>query len=166
MALLESKGILLRCYTQNIDSLETLAGVDPGLVVAAHGNFEGKILSFYWAYVSHLCLFAEIAHGSPICWWSERSLVIFRAHVAIFQELTALTVNMKHQLLSWRKRSGLVKLLIVLSAGKISHQRKSIILAFQSQKHHKYKPDSCHNSLMDDYGYLLNKLSDRILQLL
>lgn len=42
MSLLASKGLLLRCYTQNIDSLESLAGVDPNLVVAAHGNFGGR----------------------------------------------------------------------------------------------------------------------------
>jgi len=39
--LLEKKGILLRCFTQNIDSLETAAGVSVDKVVAAHGNFDG-----------------------------------------------------------------------------------------------------------------------------
>jgi NAD-dependent deacetylase sirtuin 2 len=39
--LLNAKGILLRCYSQNIDSLETQAGVPANRVVAAHGNFEG-----------------------------------------------------------------------------------------------------------------------------
>ncbi|CAE8622621.1 unnamed protein product [Polarella glacialis] len=38
--LLEEKGLLLRCYTQNIDSLEELAGVSQELIVAAHGNFS------------------------------------------------------------------------------------------------------------------------------
>mmetsp|Transcript_1811 Transcript_1811/g.4546 ORF Transcript_1811/g.4546 Transcript_1811/m.4546 type:complete len:382 (-) Transcript_1811:45-1190(-) len=38
--LLADKGLLKRCYTQNIDSLEELAGVDRDLVVAAHGNFS------------------------------------------------------------------------------------------------------------------------------
>jgi len=38
--LLEDKGVLLRCYTQNIDSLETAAGVSPAKLVAAHGNFD------------------------------------------------------------------------------------------------------------------------------
>lgn len=40
LRLLEEKGLLLRCYTQNIDSLEELAGVSRELVVAAHGNFS------------------------------------------------------------------------------------------------------------------------------
>jgi NAD-dependent SIR2 family protein deacetylase len=38
--LLHDKGKLLRCFTQNIDSLETLAGLPADAVVAAHGNFD------------------------------------------------------------------------------------------------------------------------------
>lgn len=38
--LLHDKGLLLRCYTQNIDSLEVQAGVPPAAVIAAHGNFD------------------------------------------------------------------------------------------------------------------------------
>mmetsp|Transcript_2673 Transcript_2673/g.6081 ORF Transcript_2673/g.6081 Transcript_2673/m.6081 type:complete len:416 (-) Transcript_2673:155-1402(-) len=38
--LLEEKGLLLRCFSQNIDSLEELAGVSGDRVVAAHGNFS------------------------------------------------------------------------------------------------------------------------------
>lgn len=30
--LLADRGLLLRCYTQNIDGLERIAGVDPGLM--------------------------------------------------------------------------------------------------------------------------------------
>lgn len=37
---LDNRGILLRCYTQNIDSLEHLAGLDVSKIVAAHGNFD------------------------------------------------------------------------------------------------------------------------------
>ena len=40
MRLLARKGLLLRCFTQNIDSLERQAGTDPSLIVAAHGNFD------------------------------------------------------------------------------------------------------------------------------
>ncbi|KAK9816322.1 hypothetical protein WJX74_004001 [Apatococcus lobatus] len=39
--LLEKKGLLLRCFTQNIDSLEREAGVSSDKIVAAHGNFDG-----------------------------------------------------------------------------------------------------------------------------
>ena len=38
--LLHDKGLLLRCFTQNIDSLETAAGLPADRLVAAHGNFD------------------------------------------------------------------------------------------------------------------------------
>ena len=38
--LLHEKGLLLRCFTQNIDSLEAAAGVPADKIVAAHGNFD------------------------------------------------------------------------------------------------------------------------------
>ncbi|XP_023598063.1 NAD-dependent protein deacetylase sirtuin-2 isoform X1 [Trichechus manatus latirostris] len=47
--LLKEKGLLLRCYTQNIDTLERVAGLEPEDLVEAHGTF----------YTSH-CL-------SPLC---------------------------------------------------------------------------------------------------
>jgi len=40
LKLLENKQLLLRCYSQNIDSLEELAGVSKELIIAAHGNFS------------------------------------------------------------------------------------------------------------------------------
>ena len=40
MKLLHDKGLLLRCYTQNIDSLEHVAGLPKDTVIAAHGNFD------------------------------------------------------------------------------------------------------------------------------
>mmetsp|Transcript_7071 Transcript_7071/g.19396 ORF Transcript_7071/g.19396 Transcript_7071/m.19396 type:complete len:307 (-) Transcript_7071:186-1106(-) len=40
VSLLHKKQILRRCYTQNIDSLESLAGLPKEKVVAAHGNFD------------------------------------------------------------------------------------------------------------------------------
>lgn len=38
MTLLHQKGLLLRCFTQNIDSLECQAGLPSERVVAAHGD--------------------------------------------------------------------------------------------------------------------------------
>ncbi|XP_053321644.1 NAD-dependent protein deacetylase sirtuin-3-like [Spea bombifrons] len=38
--LLHAKGLLLRCYTQNIDGLERLAGIPPQKIVEAHGTFS------------------------------------------------------------------------------------------------------------------------------
>ena len=42
MKLLHDKGLLLRCFTQNIDSLENQAGLDKEQIVAAHGNFDSE----------------------------------------------------------------------------------------------------------------------------
>ena len=40
LRLLHAKGVLLRCFTQNIDSLEAAAGLPRDKIVAAHGNFD------------------------------------------------------------------------------------------------------------------------------
>jgi len=40
ISLLHQKQLLKRCYTQNIDSLETQAGVPSDKLIAAHGNFD------------------------------------------------------------------------------------------------------------------------------
>jgi len=40
IAELHKRGMLLRCYTQNIDSLEARAGLPAEKIVAAHGNFD------------------------------------------------------------------------------------------------------------------------------
>jgi NAD-dependent deacetylase sirtuin 2 len=37
---LQDRGLLLRCYTQNIDGLESLAGIADDKLVCAHGSFE------------------------------------------------------------------------------------------------------------------------------
>mmetsp|Transcript_8925 Transcript_8925/g.23196 ORF Transcript_8925/g.23196 Transcript_8925/m.23196 type:complete len:558 (-) Transcript_8925:110-1783(-) len=39
LRLLQDKKLLRRCFTQNIDTLERLAGVSPKLLVEAHGSF-------------------------------------------------------------------------------------------------------------------------------
>ena len=48
MALLQKKGLLLRCFTQNIDSLEQLAGLPAEYIVAAHGNFDSEFVISSW----------------------------------------------------------------------------------------------------------------------
>ena len=40
LKLLDDHGCLLRVFTQNIDSLESAAGLSPDRIVAAHGNFD------------------------------------------------------------------------------------------------------------------------------
>ncbi len=42
--LLHEKGLLRRCFSQNIDSLESLAGLPREQVIAAHGNFDSASL--------------------------------------------------------------------------------------------------------------------------
>jgi NAD-dependent SIR2 family protein deacetylase len=39
MRLLQEKNVLLRCFTQNIDTLERIAGVVEDNIVEAHGSF-------------------------------------------------------------------------------------------------------------------------------
>ncbi|XP_059728672.1 NAD-dependent protein deacetylase sirtuin-2 isoform X2 [Haemorhous mexicanus] len=61
MRLLQDKGLLLRCYTQNIDTLERVAGLDPELLVEAHGTF----------FTSH-CLRASCRQRYSLAWMRER----------------------------------------------------------------------------------------------
>ncbi|XP_057243315.1 NAD-dependent protein deacetylase sirtuin-2 isoform X2 [Malurus melanocephalus] len=61
MRLLQDKGLLLRCYTQNIDTLERVAGLDPELLVEAHGTF----------FTSH-CLRPSCHQCYDLAWMRER----------------------------------------------------------------------------------------------
>ncbi|ELV13971.1 NAD-dependent deacetylase sirtuin-2 [Tupaia chinensis] len=65
--LLKEKGLLLRCYTQNIDTLERVAGLEPEDLVEAHGTF----------YTSH-CV-------SPLC---RREYTLDWMKEKIFSEVT------------------------------------------------------------------------------
>lgn len=42
LRLLHEKGLLMRCYSQNIDDLESVAGLPADKVVAAHGSFHSS----------------------------------------------------------------------------------------------------------------------------
>ena len=55
MKLLDDKGLLLRCFTQNIDSLENQAGLDKEQIVAAHGNFDSAFLQLQTLCCAVLC---------------------------------------------------------------------------------------------------------------
>ncbi|NWR40029.1 SIR2 deacetylase, partial [Tachuris rubrigastra] len=61
MRLLQEKGLLLRCYTQNIDTLERVAGLDPERLVEAHGTF----------FTSH-CLRPSCRQPYSLSWMKER----------------------------------------------------------------------------------------------
>lgn len=68
--LLHDKGLLVRCYTQNIDSLESAAGLPADKLVAAHGNFDSACCidcarSVDMATVSTAILAAEVCAARP-----------------------------------------------------------------------------------------------------
>ncbi|XP_066840842.1 NAD-dependent protein deacetylase sirtuin-2 [Anser cygnoides] len=63
MRLLKEKGLLLRCYTQNIDTLERVAGLEPEELVEAHGTF----------FTSH-CTRASCRQPYGLHWMKERIL--------------------------------------------------------------------------------------------
>ncbi|NWT29067.1 SIR2 deacetylase, partial [Cardinalis cardinalis] len=65
MRLLQDKGLLLRCYTQNIDTLERVAGLDPELLVEAHGTF----------FTSH-CLRASCRQSYSLAWMRGAALCL------------------------------------------------------------------------------------------
>ncbi|XP_037740619.2 NAD-dependent protein deacetylase sirtuin-2 isoform X2 [Chelonia mydas] len=59
--LLKEKGLLLRCYTQNIDTLERVAGLDQEDLVEAHGTF----------FTSH-CLGSSCKKKYTLDWMKEK----------------------------------------------------------------------------------------------
>nr|XP_006982033.2 NAD-dependent protein deacetylase sirtuin-2 isoform X1 [Peromyscus maniculatus bairdii] len=59
--LLKEKGLLLRCYTQNIDTLERVAGLEPEDLVEAHGTF----------YTSH-CVSSSCRQEYTLSWMKEK----------------------------------------------------------------------------------------------
>jgi NAD+-dependent protein deacetylase sirtuin 2 len=85
LKLLADKNLLLRVYTQNIDTLEKIAGVPENLIVEAHGSFAsarcarcGKVcedINAYWKSIYE--------HQVPVC--SACSFVV-RPDVVFFGE--------------------------------------------------------------------------------
>ncbi|XP_062996016.1 NAD-dependent protein deacetylase sirtuin-2 [Elgaria multicarinata webbii] len=59
--LLKEKGLLLRCYTQNIDTLERVAGLDHEDLVEAHGTF----------FTSH-CISSTCRKSYSLDWMKEK----------------------------------------------------------------------------------------------
>ena len=54
--LLQDRRVLLRCFTQNIDTLERMVGVQEDLIVEAHGSFATSRCIDCSTEVSSLCL--------------------------------------------------------------------------------------------------------------
>ncbi len=69
MKLLHDKGLLLRCFTQNIDSLENQAGLDKEQIVAAHGNFDSKCCTL----LGHVQLCCAVLCCAVLCYASSQA---------------------------------------------------------------------------------------------
>ena len=68
LALLEQKKMLLRVYSQNIDGLETVAGVSPRKIVYAHGSLQWATCCKCQRKVSADDILADIERGTvPRC---------------------------------------------------------------------------------------------------
>jgi len=66
--LLEDKGILLRNYTQNIDGMEVMTGVDPSKVIECHGHFRSaKCVDCKLPYPADKCREFMCRGEVPIC---------------------------------------------------------------------------------------------------
>jgi Sir2 family len=59
MRLLHEKNLLLRVFTQNIDSLEKQAGLPPDAIVAAHGNFDSEFHLWYKIIAHRAVMFGQ-----------------------------------------------------------------------------------------------------------
>ena len=67
LALLEAKGKLRRAYTQNVDSLELIAGLSPENVVQVHGHFRSACCVTNGLSVPIEELHAAVLSGSETC---------------------------------------------------------------------------------------------------
>eukprot|EP00804_Cyclotella_cryptica_P005767 CCRYP_000090-RA/>CCRYP_000090-RA protein AED:0.05 eAED:0.05 QI:192/1/1/1/1/1/4/798/354 len=67
--LLEEKGLLKRVYTQNIDGLEAVAGVNPDKLVECHGHFRSaSCIACRTRYDANLCKTSMLEKGeAPSC---------------------------------------------------------------------------------------------------
>jgi len=66
--LLQEKGLLLRCFTQNIDTLERVAGVQGDKMVEAHGSFAtAHCISCSEAFTQEYVREAMLSDKVPIC---------------------------------------------------------------------------------------------------
>lgn len=68
-SLLDQKGCLQRVYTQNIDGLEAVAGVNPDKLVECHGHFRSaSCISCRSKYDAELCKSSMVEKGeAPSC---------------------------------------------------------------------------------------------------
>lgn len=82
---LADRGQLVRCYTQNIDSLERAAGVPGDAVVAAHGNFDGATCVDTGAAVD-VAAFEEALFAGDMDAFNEASGGLCKSDIVFFGE--------------------------------------------------------------------------------
>lgn len=63
--LLYDEGILLRCYSQNIDGLEGLTGLHPDKLVEAHGSFSASHCTRCRLEIDNEIIFPALRAGTP-----------------------------------------------------------------------------------------------------
>ena len=64
--LLQDKGLLYKCYTQNIDSLEVSAGIREDLLVQAHGKMTSSHCASCHAEVNQELMTQHLLNGEPL----------------------------------------------------------------------------------------------------
>eukprot|EP00986_Skeletonema_menzelii_P000573 scaffold160_cov157-Skeletonema_menzelii.AAC.30 len=67
LAWLDRQQVLLRIYTQNIDGLESQAGVDEEKIVYAHGSFTGATCMKCKAKYQSSEIASDVKAGVPVC---------------------------------------------------------------------------------------------------
>ncbi|XP_073506016.1 NAD-dependent protein deacetylase sirtuin-3-like [Phyllobates terribilis] len=81
LRLLHDKGLLLRCYTQNIDGLERMAGIPPEKLVEAHGTFSSAschlCYSPFSAKVARDCIMAGHFPRCNVCYGVVKPDIVF-----------------------------------------------------------------------------------------
>ncbi|XP_073423929.1 NAD-dependent protein deacetylase sirtuin-3-like isoform X1 [Dendrobates tinctorius] len=81
LRLLHEKGLLLRCYTQNIDGLERMAGIPPEKLVEAHGTFASAschlCYSPFSAKVARDCIMAGHFPRCNVCYGFVKPDIVF-----------------------------------------------------------------------------------------
>eukprot|EP01088_Endostelium_zonatum_P009220 TRINITY_DN22424_c0_g1_i1.p1 TRINITY_DN22424_c0_g1~~TRINITY_DN22424_c0_g1_i1.p1 ORF type:complete len:362 (-),score=91.56 TRINITY_DN22424_c0_g1_i1:109-1194(-) len=83
--LLEQKSVLLRNYTQNIDTLEAVAGVSPDKVIEAHGSFATtKCIECAKAYSLEHCKKIIFDDDIPRCDCEDNGLI--KPNIVFFGE--------------------------------------------------------------------------------
>uniref|UniRef100_A0A0K2UY20 NADdependent protein deacetylase sirtuin2like [Strongylocentrotus purpuratus] n=1 Tax=Lepeophtheirus salmonis TaxID=72036 RepID=A0A0K2UY20_LEPSM len=84
--LLESKGLLLRHYTQNIDCLERKAGVSQDLLVEAHGSFASSTCQLCGSRYDQAWMEKKLTEVDVVCCSREGCGGVVKPDIVFFGE--------------------------------------------------------------------------------